>query len=394
MINNVRAPFAPARYILLFAMCLVFIPAFAGSASAQTPQSAVTVTSHACPPGYSDLADCTPIGGVSVRVLQDGQQLADVTTTEGAPSPVEVMWGARIEVQYLAGAPTGSTLESAPAPFDAVEGANAVSLVFILEDADDADGDGLSDEDEDVHGTDPNDPDSDDDGVLDGGEVNAGTDPLDEDSDDDGFIDFVELERGSDPLDPDSVPAETEPNAVSVTLYTCPTGYDGKDHWADCREPAEGVDLIFALWASEYAVTATTDTAGIVRYTDLGAGEFRLIMEPEDLGFDLERSFLHCNGEPASPDGPEPRQVTLTPVDATSYGMELTAGEDITCTWFAIPAGDDGVSTPTAPVKRLPSTGTGPAVIPGVDGAVLLSAAIAGVALLAAASAYITRRRT
>jgi uncharacterized protein DUF11/thrombospondin type 3 repeat protein len=70
----------------------------------------------------------------------------------------------------------------------------------------DSDNDGLSDGDEvNIHGTNPLDPDSDNDGLSDGDEVNThGTDPLDPDTDDDGLPDGIEVEHDSDPLDPDS----------------------------------------------------------------------------------------------------------------------------------------------------------------------------------------------
>jgi len=68
--------------------------------------------------------------------------------------------------------------------------------------AEDADADGVRDDDE----TDPNDPDTDGDRLPDGTEVDFDTDPLDPDTDDDGIDDGTEVsgQNPTDPLDPDS----------------------------------------------------------------------------------------------------------------------------------------------------------------------------------------------
>nr|MDJ0852344.1 hypothetical protein [Myxococcota bacterium] len=82
----------------------------------------------------------------------------------------------------------------------------------------DSDGDGLSDAEEDLLGTDPLDPDSDGDGLDDGAEWDVwGTDPLDDDSDGDGFTDGAEVAAGSDPLDPGSTPGVPVPSASTVS---------------------------------------------------------------------------------------------------------------------------------------------------------------------------------
>ncbi len=74
--------------------------------------------------------------------------------------------------------------------------------------AGDTDLDGLNDGDEVALGTDPVNPDTDGDGRTDNEEVNGNpkTDPLNPDTDGDGFTDGRELVRGSDPNDADSVP--------------------------------------------------------------------------------------------------------------------------------------------------------------------------------------------
>ena len=65
----------------------------------------------------------------------------------------------------------------------------------------DSDGDGLSDEEELLLGTDPYNPDTDGDGLTDYEEVRIyGTDPLNPDTDGDGYLDGEEVLSGHDPL--------------------------------------------------------------------------------------------------------------------------------------------------------------------------------------------------
>jgi gliding motility-associated-like protein len=68
----------------------------------------------------------------------------------------------------------------------------------------DDDNDGLSDQEEELLGTDPKNPDSDGDGLRDDKEVNLGCDPLDSDSDSDGLSDQEEIDLQTDPNNPDT----------------------------------------------------------------------------------------------------------------------------------------------------------------------------------------------
>ena len=69
----------------------------------------------------------------------------------------------------------------------------------------DTDGDGLTDIEEEVLGTDPENHDTDGDHIEDGMEKERGTDPLSTDSDDDGLTDMEELLIvGTNPNNPDS----------------------------------------------------------------------------------------------------------------------------------------------------------------------------------------------
>ena len=65
----------------------------------------------------------------------------------------------------------------------------------------DGDGDGLTDSEEALLGTDPNNPDTDGDGITDAEEINQGTNPNSEDTDGDGISDDEEVANGTDPTD-------------------------------------------------------------------------------------------------------------------------------------------------------------------------------------------------
>ncbi len=155
----------------------------------------------------------------------------------------------------------------------------------ILEDWD-ADGDGLSNEDEiELYQTNPLDPDTDDDGLLDGAEVSGGTDPKDADSDDDGLTDGEEVSLGTDPNDPDSdddgitdggeVDEETDPADAGETPlaeWFVLTGDFGKDEVKKRNRtltiPQGERRLILVGIASEEYVEGWTDPATAPDYND------------------------------------------------------------------------------------------------------------------------------
>jgi hypothetical protein len=76
---------------------------------------------------------------------------------------------------------------------------------FVVDEVSDADYDGLTNEDEIGHGTNPLRWDTDGDFVGDSGEISAGTNPLRTDTDGDGQSDYAEQLAGTDPLDSSSV---------------------------------------------------------------------------------------------------------------------------------------------------------------------------------------------
>lgn len=152
-----------------------------------------------------------------------GLMMYDVTTTSIQASPAAELKGTALNVpigigttyplsnKFFLDASLGfnftNTDDLNPVD-DGVNDANinlkiGVNYTF-LELESDRDGDGLSDEQEALYKTDPNNPDTDGDGLTDGEEVyDYYTNPLLADTDDGGINDGVEVKNGADPLDAD-----------------------------------------------------------------------------------------------------------------------------------------------------------------------------------------------
>ncbi|MDQ4044517.1 MAG: thrombospondin type 3 repeat-containing protein [Chloroflexota bacterium] len=356
--------FVPQSMILAL-LALAFVSFGIPAAAAQPAPAIVGINSWLCPSDYDQISDCEKIGGVVVSIQADGQAVGELTTVANSAVEVEVLPGQSVTVSIVGGAPEGTTLEDAELTFTAAEGHNPVTLVFLEPSgsgAVDSDSDGLSNEEEVAYGTDPAVADTDGDGIQDGGEINVGTDPLVVDTDGDGFLDGEEFDRATDPLDPSSFPVESEPNSIVISAFNCPAGYGGKDLFTDCTTPAAGVDLTVYIPGSEWGETKTTDSGGNVAFSGLGSGRFVVAEDLRTLDATLQRYTMFCFGEPVSPNAPEPRQVVLEDLGNGEYAIDLTSGEEISCSWFNIPAAADAEAPATAeprPVTALPTTGSG-----------------------------------
>lgn len=137
----------------------------------------------------------------------------------------------------------------------------------------DPDGDGLTNLQEFLLGTDPRNPDTDGDGVSDGEEVRRGTNPLNPDTDGDGLTDAEEIRLGTDPLNPDT-DGDGIPDGIEVKLGLNPLVPDPttiiQGHVVDqSGNPVAGANVVVFRF-----FIAVTDSAGF----------FSLAKVPADLG--------------------------------------------------------------------------------------------------------------
>jgi len=157
-------------------------------------------------------------------------------------------------------------------------------VAWFLNNDEDRDGDGLSNDDEALLGTDPDLADTDGDGDDDGTEVAAGTDPLNPDTDGDGVLDGADRCHGADDsidLDADGVPDDCDicplgPNyddadgdGVPFACDVCPAGDDTLD--VDLDGLPDACELIVPLAPSPWQRHVMGD---LTAHSDVDAYDF------------------------------------------------------------------------------------------------------------------------
>ena len=157
------------------------------------------------------LVQGTAEAGATIDVEFDGVDRGSATASSTGG------WAVTIQPGLLTAGPAAVVVTAT----DAAGNTSVVNLNVTISVPRDTDGDGLSDDDEALLGTDPDKGDSDGDGVLDGLEVDLGLDPLRADTDEDGLNDGDELNRDTDPrgadtdrdglTDGEEVSAKTDP---------------------------------------------------------------------------------------------------------------------------------------------------------------------------------------
>ncbi len=203
----------------------------------------------------------------------------------------------------------------------------------------DSDEDGLTDQEEKTHGTDPNNDDSDNDGLSDYEEVHGPTDPNNRDSDNDGLSDYEEVHGPTDPNNRDSdndglsdyeeVHGPTDPNNRD-------SDNDGLSDYEEVHGPTDPNNRDSdndGLRDGAEANTHSTDP------TKPDTDDDGLLDSDEIRGFDISPmgTLIHVKPDPTNRDTDEDgltdrNEIKLTntdPVDEDTDDDGLTDGDEV-----------------------------------------------------------------
>jgi len=241
---------------------IIEVGEFTAVADAEAAPNLVLVVEGTVNVATPEIPEGVVLGAGEARTL-DGE-LTITNAGEGSAEIFAAVVGPRVEiaapVPTTVPATTGTTSST---PSSTTSSTTTTSTTTVA--PTDTDNDGLTDADESLIGTDPNNPDTDGDAIDDGAEVNDyGTNPLLEDSDVDGIGDYAELDvYGTDPVafdsDGDGVGDGAEVNATLTDPLDDDTDDDGLN---DGDEGSLGTDPL----------GPDTDLDGVNDGTEVGAG--------------------------------------------------------------------------------------------------------------------------
>lgn len=210
------------------------------AAGGGTPASLNVGGSALVPPGTTITNTAAEPSGFVVAALGESVTPAAAPAAEptGTPAATEQETDAADQPEPTPGPASDETADAAAdaAPTPAAE---------VAPSATDTDGDGLSDEEEAVYGSDPLNSDYDADGILDGVEVNQyGSDPVNNDTDGDTLVDGDEVNQfGSNPASSDGDGDGIGDASEIYESGTSPSNFDTDgDGAADGDEVAVGTD--------------------------------------------------------------------------------------------------------------------------------------------------------
>ncbi len=221
-----------------------------------------------------------------------------------------------------------------------------VLLADVVDGDPDTDGDGATDADEELAGTDPLDADSDDDGLLDGADGLGDTDgdglidALDEDSDDDGLLDSVESGATAADAHPDT--DTSSPNFREDADPATTTDEDLPDTDADTlSDAAEDADGDGARAATELDPNdPDTDADGLRDASDLAGCTDPLDDDSDDDGL--------LDGHELEPDPCDADADDDGLLDGAERGLDEPQGRDTDLAVFVVDEDPTTVTDPAA----------------------------------------------